>query len=198
MIREFLLDYLKEHKTLQKGMLVKSLLIDKLEIVGFLNDAEPRHCITNMNALSISTEASINLHNAIAIYNGYMMIGSKAYEYYSSLEMNENKQEINIESLYIPSLVSSDLYKYIRTQKNTRPITDKLLRDKNYPASIIAKDNTAIRVVEEGEILMKDRLGRIKSIAEDIDVICRHVNSATGVLSYTVLGINDLLVEELV
>lgn len=191
-----LLDYLKAQKTIQNGMLVKSSLIDKLEIFGFLNDTEPENFLNNICELTIQTDGSVNLHNMISIYSGFMKTGNKAYEYYTSLSINDSRMEINIENLYIPSLSRKDLYKSIRKKSNTRQITDDLLWKKFLTTSVIAKDGSAIRVIEEGEILMKDRHGNVKSVAEDIVVICRYVNNATGLLSYTMLSINDLFVGE--
>lgn len=196
MKRKNLFDYLNEHKSIQNGMLVKSSLIDKLEIVGFLNDTEPMNFINNACELSLHTDGSINFLNMLALYSGFVKTGNNTYEYYMSLTLNESRMEINIENLYIPSLMTKDLYKYIRKRNNTRKITDELLRQKNFPTSIIAKDNAAIRVIEEGEIVMKDRIGKVKSIAEDVVAICRYINNATGMVSYTMLPINDLYIEE--
>lgn len=59
-MRKYLSDYLSTHKSIQSGLIVKSSLVDKLEVVGFI----------------AAKKGTINFNDLLAVYNkGYIRIG---------------------------------------------------------------------------------------------------------------------------
>lgn len=120
---------------------------------------------------------------------------------------------INIENLYIPDLITHPLYQSIRSRKGFtiteqlvnkyRPNKDKIDRWKSH--DIFVKDGKAYMPIKKGDWVLRplhDMINpfvaekSIKSVAQEILVVCTYLHEETGRRCYALFGPEELTVEE--
>ena len=178
-------DYLKNHGSVHCGMNAKSNLIDKLEIYGFANACNDEDMYNDVYAglilngiVNKEPKRQIVLSNYIyqvtTHYSGKEITSEgMAIPIFQSLVVSESEGQYNVEDLYVPSLVGRQLYRKIK-----------------------AIDGKAILNAPKSHIQIIDKDGEIKSIGENIMVVCRYLHTETGTMCYTQYNLNEVFVDD--
>ena len=99
---------------------------------------------------------------------------------------------------YIPSLIGKELYRKIKSRHgNGVTVRDYDLKKANFPSCISAIDGKAILTAPAGHVQILDKDGVIKSIGENIMVVCRYLHAETGTMCYTQYNLNEVFVDDL-
>lgn len=121
-------DYLKNHGRVHCGMIVKSNLIDKLEIYGFANACKDEDMYNDVYAglilngiVNKEPKHQIVLSNYIyqvtTHYSGKEITREgMAIPVFQALVVSESEGQYNVEDLYVPSLVGKQLYRKIKSR----------------------------------------------------------------------------------
>lgn len=210
MNRKTLEDYLKQNGNLQSGMIVKSNLVNKLEIYGFVNacndedmynevyaglflngivNKEPQHQIVLSNYIH-----QVTLH-----YKGKEITQEgTTIPIFQTLKVSKSEGQYNIEDVYIPSLAGNQLYCKIKSRHgNGVSIKEFELRKAKFPSYIKESEGKAILNAPTAHIQFLDKDGVIKSIGENIMVVCRYLHTETGTMCYTQYNLNEVFIDDL-
>lgn len=203
--------HLNETGCIEKGIIVSSNLIKRMEVYGFVN----MQSVNELNLEKILEETFSMINKAP--YKQFVMSGYiyQIHQYakkagmttgictkgvtaqiYSSLKINRQNIEVNLEEVAIPSLENNKTYNKIRSRYGTGiVVTDRML-DKDFPKeyNITAKNGKAMLEIQIGSILCLDRKGDVKSVGEEILAVCRYLDSETGVLNYAQYSLDELFV----
>lgn len=202
-------DYLKNHGRVHCGMIVKSNLIDKLEIYGFANackdedmyndvyvglilngivNKEPKHQIVLSNYI----------YQVTTHYSGKEITREgMAIPVFQALVVSESEGQYNVEDLYVPSLVGKQLYRKIKSRLGNGVVVREYdLEKAKFPSYIKAIEGKAILNAPKSHIQIIDKDGEIKSIGENIMVICRYLHTETGTMCYTQYNLNEVFVDD--
>ena len=131
---------------------------------------------------------------------------------YAGLYKFDFDANINIENLYIPDLISHPLYRIIHARKGVtineqlvnkyRPNKDKTDRWKSH--NIFVKDGKAYMPIKKGDWVLRplyDMINpfvmekSIKSVAQEILVVCTYIHGETGRRCYALFGLEELIME---
>lgn len=211
MAKVSLSEKLVECKQLSSNIIVSSVLLDKLEIYGYINSCrdEDMFYLPYKSSTVVYMNGIINrspvseivcahfIYQVMKVFDGKQVttVGMPT-PIYKSLYVNSEQSKYNVENLYIPSLRANPFYKKIKARIGTGvTVTDNLLRKNNFPESIIEEDSKAMFIAEEGAILLRDKEGSIRSIGEEILAVCRYLHPETGTMCYTQLSLDELFVE---
>lgn len=202
-------DYLKNHGSVHCGMIAKSNLIDKLEIYGFANACKDEDMYNDVYAglilngiVNKEPERQIILSNYI--YQVTTHYSDKeitregmAIPVFQSLVVSESEGQYNVEDLYVPSLVGKQLYRKIKSRHgNGVVVREHDLEKAKFPSYIKAIEGKAILNAPKSHIQIIDKDGEIKSIGENIMVICRYLHTETGTMCYTQYNLNEVFVDD--
>lgn len=203
--------HLNETGCIEKGIIASSNLIKRMEVYGFVN----MQSVNEINLEKILGDSFSMINKAP--YKQFVMSGYiyQIHQYvkrtgmtmgictkgvtaqiYSSLKINHQNIEVNLEEVAIPSLENNKTYNKIRSRYGTGiVVTDRML-DKDFPKeyNITAKNGKAILEIQTGSILCLDRKGDVKSVGEEILAVCRYLDSETGVLNYAQYSLDELFV----
>lgn len=211
MAKVSLSEKLSESKQLSSSIIVSSVLVNKLEVYGYVNSCrhEDMILIPKNNSAVASLNGIINkspiseivlsnfLYQFVTYFDGKQTstIGLHIPIYKSLCVLNEQKK-YNVEDLYIPSLRTNLLYRKIKARIGTGvEVTANMIRKNGFPENIIEEDSKAMFIAEEGAILLRDKEGSIRSIGEEILAVCRYLHPETGTMCYTQLSLDELFVE---
>lgn len=203
-------DYLKNNASIQSGMTAKSNLIDKLEIYGFVNACKDKYMYNKMyDGLILNGIVNKEPKRQIILSNHIYQVTSHycgkditregmAIPIYHTLVVSESEGQYNVEDIYIPSLIGKQLYRKIKSRHgNGVTVRDYDLKKADFPSSISAIDGKAILTAPAGHIQILDKDGVIKSIGENIMVVCRYLHAETGTMCYTQYNLNEVFVDDL-
>lgn len=202
-------DYLKNHGSVHCGMNAKSNLIDKLEIYGFANACNDEDMYNDVYAglilngiVNKEPKRQIVLSNYIyqvtTHYSGKEITSEgMAIPIFQSLVVSESEGQYNVEDLYVPSLVGRQLYRKIKSRHGNGVVVHEYdLEKAKFPSYIKAIDGKAILNAPKSHIQIKDKDGEIKSIGENIMVVCRYLHTETGTMCYTQYNLNEVFVDD--
>lgn len=202
-------DYLKNHGSVHCGMNAKSNLIDKLEIYGFANACNDEDMYNDVYAglilngiVNKEPKRQIVLSNYIyqvtTHYSGKEITSEgMAIPIFQSLVVSGSEGQYNVENLYVPSLVGKQLYRKIKSRhENGVVIREYDLEKAKFPSYIKAIEGKAILNVPKSHIQIIDKDGEIKSIGENIIVVCRYLHTETGTMCYTQYNLNEVFVDD--
>lgn len=201
--------HLHEGGCIEKGLIVSSNLINKMEVCGFVN-------MRSANELNMEKifEGSLSLINK-APYKQFVMSGyiCQIHQYvkrtgisseictkgvtapiYYSLKIHHQMLEVNMEDVAIPSLEDNRTYNKIRSRYGTGIVVTESMLYKVFPKeySVTVKEGKAILEVPAESVLCLDRKGNIKSVGEEILAVCRYLDSETGILNYALYSLDEL------
>lgn len=204
-------DKLLESKQLSSSIIVSSVLIEKLEVYGYVNSCIHEDMIqmpkNNYSVACLNGIINKSPHSEIVcsnfIYQVVPFFDGKDTSsiglhipIYKSLCVLSEQAKYNVEDLYIPSLRANTLYRKIKARIGTGvAVTEYMLRKNGFPENIVEEESKAMFIAEEGAILLKDKDGCIKSIGEDVLAICRYLHPETGTMCYTQLSLDELFIE---
>ena len=196
---------------LASNIIVSSVLIKELEVYGYVNScrAENMLHIPNNSWAKIGVNGIVNkspiseivcsnyIYQVITLSDGKQAstVGIPS-PIYNSLYINKKQTKLNLEDIYIPSLMSNQTYRKIKSRIGTGVVvTESMINKSGFPKNIIAEDNKAMYIAEEGTILLKNKDGNIRSIGEEILAVCRYLHPETGTMCYTQYSLDELFIE---
>ena len=196
---------------LASNIIVSSVLIKKLEVYGYANSCKAENMlnIPNNTWAKIGVNGIVNkspiseivcsnyIYQVITLSDGKQAstVGIPS-PIYNSLYINKKQTKLNLEDIYIPSLLSNPIYRKIKGRIGTGVlVTDSLIQKGGFPKNIIAEDNKAMFIAEEGTFLLKDKEGDIRSVGEEILAVCRYLHPETGTMCYTQYSLDELFIE---
>ena len=198
-------DYLKNHRSVHCGMIAKSNLIDKLEIYGFANACKDEDMYNDVYAglilngiVNKEPKRQIVLSNYIyqvtTHYSGKEITREgMAIPIFQSLVVSESEGQY----LYVPSLVGKQLYRKIKSRHGNGVVVREYdLEKANFPSYIKAIEGKAILNAPKSHIQIVDKDGEIKSIGENVMVVCRYLHSETGTMCYTHYNLNEVFIDD--
>ena len=171
------------------------------QLIGFVD----KNC-SNMVICSNYMYQIINWHNGEKTLQQGVV-----HPIYPAIHRYQNNTEVDLEQLYIPDLVTHPLYKAIRSKKEKnsflteqelhkyRPYKNESDRWKEH--GIIINNGKAYMPVKNGDIVFHSLNGllkpyttdsSIKSIAQEILVVCRYLHEQTGQIHYALFGLDEL------
>ena len=204
MIKTTLMQRLEENGCLEKGFLVSSLLIKEIEVCGFLNGVKKfRQTDDKFLHLydSILNKAphrmlvrSGMVHQIFEYFDGSKISSMNCvFCIYTTLTVNESDFEMDLKDIHVPALEKSSIYRDIR-QGFKRFITDDKLRKNGFPEFIKVKEDKVVCEITPGKILCLNKDGEIRSLGEDIQVLCRYLHPETGIMCYTIYSMDELFI----
>ena len=204
MIKTTLMQRLEENGCLEKGLLVSSLLIKEIEVCGFLNgvknfgqtDDKFLHLYNSIlnKAPHRMLVRSGMVHQIFEYFNGSQISSMNCvFRIFPTLTINQSVFEMNLKDIHIPALEKSSMYRDIR-KGFKRTITDDKLRKNGFPEFIKVKDDNVICEIEPGKILCINKDGEIRSLGEDVQVLCRYLHPGTGIMCYTIYSLDELYI----
>lgn len=210
MYRITLEDYLNTNGSVQSGIMAKSKLIDKLEIYGFVNACKDED-MYNVGYTGYVINGIVNkepklqiilsnyIYQVTSHYSGKdITYAGMAIPIFQTLAVSEAEEQYNVEDLYIPSLIGKKLYRKIKSRHgNGVTICDYDLRKADFPSRVSAIDGKAMLSAPAGHVQILDKDGIIKSIGENIMVVCRYLHAETGTMCYTQYNLNEVFVDNL-
>lgn len=210
MVRITLEDYLKKNGSVQSGITAKSNLIDKLEVYGFVNACKDED-MYNVGYTGCFLNGIVNKEPACQIIlSNYIYQVTTHYSgkdltregmpipVFHTLAVSKSEGQYNVEDIYVPSLIGKQLYRKIKSRHGTGvTVSDNDLKKGNFPSCISAIDGKAIMTAPAGHVQILDKDGVIKSIGENIMVVCRYLHAETGTMCYTQYNLNEVFVDDL-
>ena len=115
------------------------------------------------------------------------------FRIYTTLTVNESDFEMDLKDIHVPALEKSSIYRDIR-QGFKRFITDDKLRKNGFPEFIKVKEDKVVCEIAPGKILCLNKDGEIRSLGEDIQVLCRYLHPETGIMCYTIYSMDELFI----
>lgn len=210
MIRKTLEEYLNENGSVQSGIIVKSNLMDKLEIYGFVNSCKDEDMYNEVyTGLILNGIVNKDPMGQIVLSNYIYQITTHfkgkeitregmAIPIFHTLVISESEEHYNVEDIYIPSLYGRHLYRKIKSRYGNGVIVrDSDLKNAKFPPHINAVEGKAILNAPIAHIKLLDNDGVIKSIGENIMVVCRYLHAETGTMCYTQYNLNEVFVDDL-
>lgn len=202
-------EYLMQHKTIHSGMIGSSILIDKLEVYGYINTCKDEDMYSE-TYLGYSMNGVINkdsknqiilsnsIHQVTMNYRGKEIVPEVSiFAVYKSLSVSEAENSYNIEDLQVPSISGKQLYRKIKSRTGTGVVVyDYELKKAKFPSNIRAEEGKAILSAPEGHIQMFDKDGVMKSVGENIIVVCRYIHTETGTMCYTQYNLDEVFVDD--
>lgn len=204
MIKTTLKQRLEENGCLEKGLLVYSLLIKEIEVCGFLNgvkdfgqtDGKFLHLYNSIlnKAPHRMLVRSGMVHQIFEYFDGSKISSMNCvFRIYTTLTVNESDFEMDLKDIHVPALEKSSIYRDIK-QGFKCFITDDKLRKNGFPEFIKVKEDKVVCEIAPGKILCLNKDGEIRSLGEDIQVLCRYLHPETGIMCYTIYSMDELFI----
>lgn len=204
MIKTTLKQRLEENGCLEKGLLVSSLLIKEIEVCGFLNgvksfgqtDGKFLHLYNSIlnKAPHRMLVRSGMVHQIFEYFDGSKISSMNCvFRIYTTLMVNESDFEMDLKDIHVPALEKSSIYRDIK-QGFKCFITDDKLRKNGFPEFIKVKEDKVVCEIAPGKILCLNKDGEIRSLGEDIQVLCRYLHPETGIMCYTIYSMDELFI----
>ncbi|MBQ2397914.1 MAG: hypothetical protein II304_12910 [Bacteroidales bacterium] len=202
-------EYFNKYGEVNSGLIVKSMLIDHLEIYGFINHSKdiefnPSNYGKELANIIVDKASTKQIIQSNYMYQVLNIEGhSKGFvsPIYSRLRKSENDIEVDIKQLYIPDLINNTIYHKIRSRykDGNQPITLQISQQRTLEKylEISIKKEKIMVLIHKGDILCQD-IGNdtIKSIGKEILVVCRYIHNLTGNTCYTLYGLNEITIED--
>lgn len=191
---ETLEKYFNKKRILTKGLIVESILINRLEVCGYISSRFPYYIVNK--APHSQTVTSGYLCQTMVSQTGSTTEQVKriTVPIFHSLAFCKEAFEIELSKFYIPSLADNPLYCQIM-KGEPRPNTYNINRMlQNSPIPLEKRDSELIAHVPKDSILCKDKDGCVKGLGEDILAVCRYVHPDTGSIHYVQYELNELFV----
>ena len=198
-------EYLDKYGCLKSGMIAKSVLINKLEIYGFVNCSKEIYDNYNFRdvfQIVVNKSSTSQIIQSNYIYQVVNIEGRSegiVSPIYNRLTTSENNIEVDIKQLYIPNLINNTTYKRIRSRykDGNKPIQLTKFEQKTLEQylEISIKEDKLMVVIHNGDVLCQNNDDTIKSIGEEILVVCRYIHDLTGNMCYTQYGLDELTIE---
>ena len=206
-------EHLDKYGWLRSRMVAKSILIDEVEIYGFINCSKEMLDEYKTNEFKLLGIVDKDPSRQIIQCNYMYQIidwfdGNKVQQtglvtpIYVGLRKSGVDTEINVEELYIPDLINHELYKRIRSRKGTGvEVTEQLANKYKSKAwtehNIFIKDGKAMMPIHKGDVLCQHVMNNsIKSIGQELLAVCRYIHKTTGRMCYTQYGLDELTVKD--
>ena len=204
MIKTTLKQRLEENGCLEKGLLVSSLLIKEIEVCGFLNgvksfgqtDGKFLHLYNSIlnKAPHRMLVRSGMVHQIFEYFDGSKISSMNCvFRIYTTLTVNESDFEMDLKDIHVPALEKSSIYRDIK-QGFKCFITDDKLGKNGFPEFIKVKEDKVVCEIAPGKILCLNKDGEIRSLGEDIQVLCRYLHPETGIMCYTIYSMDELFI----
>lgn len=204
MIKSTLKQHLEENGCIEKGILVSSILIKEIEVCGFLNGVKnftqtEDKFLYLFNSILNKAPYRMLVHSGMVRqvfeYHNGTQITSKncTFKIHSTLTVNHESFEINLKDIHIPSLEKKEIYRKIWAGLNC-PVTEDKLRKNGFPDFVKEKDGQAVCEIDPGQILCLNEDGEIRSLGDDIQVLCRYLHEETGTMCYTIYSLDELFI----
>lgn len=207
MLKKTLQQQLVETGSIESGIIVSSNLIKRVEVCGFVNMQKAD--TTSLEKLLGESFSMVNkapYHQFIMsdylyqirqyLRKGTFTTRGITVPIFSSLKINREKLEINIEDLIIPSLETNTTYIKIKNRYGSGVVVTDNMASNCFPKefSITAKDGKAMLNIPIGSIICMARDGSIKSVGEEILAVCRYLDPETGNMCYTQYSLYELFI----
>lgn len=190
-------------------MIANSNLIDRMEIYGFVNACKDEDMYNDVYAglvlngiVNKEPKHQIVLSNYIyqvtTHYRGKEITREgMAIPVFQSLVVSESEGQYNVEDLYVPSLVGKELYRKIKSRHGNGVLVREYdLEKAKFSPHIKAIEGRAILNAPKAHIQFIDKDGEVKSIAENIMVVCRYLHTETGTMCYTQYNLTEVFVDD--
>ncbi len=196
---------------LDSNIIASSILINELEVCGFVNSCSVLDsvnqtysgAIESLNSLiskSVPREVvtSNYLCQVVEYATGKEVLQQfNATPIFNSIRLEQVEGSYNLENLYIPSLIHNRLYKQIKARFGTGMIVSQSdINKAKFPKNITESEGKAMYKTKESDILLLDRDGFVKSVAQELLVLCRYVHTISGALCYTKYSLDEVYIEE--
>lgn len=200
-------EYLNKYGTLETGMIVKSVLVDKLEVYGFVNSGIIDYIDYILNKGIVGKAPTNQIIQSNYMYQVMDIEGESkgvVTPIYNTLKKSKKDLEVDIKQLYIPDLVNNDTYRRLRSRykDGNQPIVLKAYEERTLKEylEISIKEGRLMVHIHEGDILccqlcQYNLEESIKSIGKEILVVCRYIHDLTGNMCYTQYGLDELTIE---
>ena len=206
-------EHLDKYGWLRSRMVAKSILIDEVEIYGFINCSKEMLDEYKTNEYKLLGIVDKDPSRQIIQCNYMYQIidwfdGNKVQQtglatpIYVGLRKCGADTEINVEELYIPDLINHELYKRIRSRKGTGVVVTEQLVNK-YKSKVwnehnfLIKDGKVMMPIHKGDVLCQHIMDNsTKSIGQELLAVCRYIHKTTGRMCYTQYGLDELTVKD--
>lgn len=203
-------DLLKNKGNLHCGMIAQSILVNKLEVCGYVNvcldesmyffDAKSDLFLNGViNKDPIGQIVLSNyIHQVITYTNGKaLLIQAIVFPIFKSISVSKKESSYNIEDLFIPSLEGNRYFKEIKSRKgNGVVVQESKLRKALFPSNIQEVEGKAIMTAQPGHIQCFDKHGVMKGVGENILVVCRYLHEGTGKMCYVQYNLDEVFVDD--
>lgn len=195
--------------SLNSGLIAKSNLIDKLEVYGFVNACKDKDMYEKLYTGYIlngivnkepkrQIVLSEHIYQVTTNYSGEEITREgHVTPIYQRLQICHEMKKYNVEDLRVPSLIGNKLYRKIKSRHGQGVIvTAREIEKAKFPSYITEEEGKAILSAPEGHVRCLDNDGLIKSIGENVMVVCRYLHPETGTLCYTQYNLNEVYVDD--
>ena len=205
-------DMLLKSNRLVSNIIVSSVLVKRLEVYGYVNSCRaenmlnlPKNSFATAGVNGIINRSPVSeivcsnyIYQVITLFDGKRVSSiGLASPIYKTLNINKEQTKYNLEDLYIPSLFANPTYRKIKARIGSGVVvTESMIQKGGFPKNIIAEENKAMFIAEEGAILLKNKEGDIRSIGEEILAVCRYLHPEIGTMCYTQYSLDELLIED--
>lgn len=188
-------EYLEKEKNLHSGMTVSCSIISSLEVYGFLNckgRADILSGYAHAHDLNSYGDVEMKFDSAkCKVYSFYMKQNTKVTPIYPTAAVCQKDVAIDVKELYIPgflgtrttrqSIEDDALYKNIKRRFGTGyEVSEDEWRKAGWPSRYSLENGSVMSHIHEGEIVLKDKDGCIRSVGDSIVVLCRYVQEEIG------------------
>lgn len=196
---------------IDSNFIASSTLIQELEVCGFINS-----CLV-MDSLNQTYNGTIESLNSLISKSAPREVVTSDYlcqvvEYtngkeglmqftatpiFYSIRLEKEEHSYNVENLFVPSLTKNKLYREIKARIGTGKVVSQIdINKAKFPKNITESEGKAMYKTKESDILLLDRDGCVKSVAQDLLVLCRYVHTISGALCYTKYSFDEVYIEE--
>lgn len=198
-------------RVLNRGLVVSYNLIEKMDLAGFVNS----RTLSFFLPLICDMDGIVNKESVNQVVcSGFLFQTIKrspkdckldelrnVTPIFPKLQMCDSEVDINIEDLYIPSLLKNNIYKKIKARTGTGVVVTQyeikhLNNDVESGYTFFERDCKAYLTAKQDDVLLLDKNDRIGSVAEDVVAICRYLHPQSGCLYYSQFGLDELYFEE--
>lgn len=186
--------YFNEEKILTKGLIVESILINRLEVCGYISSRFP-YCIVNKSPHSQTVTSGYLCQTMVSLTSTTTeQVEKITVPIFHSLAFCKEAFEIELSKFYIPSLADNPAYCQIMKGEHRQSVyaINRMLQ--NSPIALEKRDSEFIAQVPKDSILCKDKDGCIKGLGEDILAVCRYIHPETGRMHYVQYELNELFI----
>ena len=186
--------YFNEEEILTKGLIVKSILINQLEVCGYISSRFP-YCIVNKAPHSQTVTPGYLCQTMVSLTGSTTeQVDRITVPIFHSLTFCKEAFEIELSKFYIPSLTDNPAYCKIKKGVHRQSGYDVNRMLQISPIPLEKRGSEFIAQVPKGSILCKDKDGCVKGLGEDILAVCRYIHAETGRMHYVQYELNELFI----